>query len=94
MCFTGNSLCKQRFACAGRAHQQGPLGHRCADGLILFRVVQKIHDLLERFLRLILTGYVGKCFAGLCSNIDFGVALAKRHGIRSAHFFCILRISR
>ena len=36
MCFTGDSLCQQCFACAGRANQQGALRHGSADGFDIF----------------------------------------------------------
>ena len=80
---TGYRLCKQRFACARRAHEQRALGEPRADLRVFARVVQEIHNLRERFLRLILTCNIRKGLAGLRLNIDLGIRFAEAHRIRA-----------
>ena len=82
--FTSHSLGQQCFTGARRAHEQCTLGHISADGLVLAGVMQKVHQLHQGFLGLVLTGHIGKAFASLCFHIHLGIALAKGHGI-AAH---------
>ncbi len=76
MRLTGNGLCKQRLAGAGRADKQGALRQLCADRRILLRVVQEVDDLDEGFLRLVLACHIGKGHAGVALNIFLGGGLA------------------
>ena len=46
--------------------------------------MQKIHQLHECFLRLVLSGNISKAFAGSRLHINLGVALAKAHSV-AAH---------
>ena len=48
--------------------------------------MQKVHQLHQGLLGLVLTGHVGKALAGLGLHIDLGVTLAKGHGV-AAHTF-------
>ena len=49
--------------------------------------MQKIHNLLEGLLGLVLARNVGEGLAGLRLDIDLGVALAEHHRVRAAHPF-------
>ena len=69
-------LGKQRLTGAGRADQQCALGELCADGGVFLRVVQKVNDLNERFLCLVLTRNVAEGHARLLFHIDLGAALS------------------
>ena len=60
----GDGLGKQRLAGTRRAHQQRALGHHRADLGIFAGIVQKVDDLAERVLRLILSGHILKLDAG------------------------------
>ena len=70
---------QQCFAGARRSDQQRALGQRCADVRIFLRIVQKIDDLGQRLLCLILSGDIRKRDAGLRLDIDLGICLAERH---------------
>ena len=64
-----------------------PLGHGCANALVLAGVVQVIHDLLQVFLGLVFTGHIRKADAVGGLHIDLGVGFAhaaKHHGTRAA----------
>ena len=74
----GDRLGQQRLARTGRADQQRALGDLRADGGVLFGVVQKIDDLLQRLLGLVLTGHVVERDAGGTLHIHLGVRLAHR----------------
>ena len=76
VCLTGDGLCKQCFARARRADEQRALRQLRADGGVFLRIVQKVNDLDERFLCLILSGHIRECHAGLLFHIDLGLALA------------------
>ena len=71
-----NGLGQQRFTGTGRADEQRSLGDLCADGGVLFGVVQKVDDLDERFFRLVLTGDIRERHAGGFFHVDLGVGLA------------------
>ena len=43
--------------------------------------MQKIHQLHQRFLSLILTGHISKALASLGLHINLSITLAKGHGI-------------
>ena len=55
-----------------------------ADGGVLVRVVQEVHDLGEGLLGLILTGDIGKGLAGLGLGVNLGVGFAEAHHV-AAH---------
>ena len=66
--FTGHSLGQQRFAGAGRAHQQHALGNACAKVRILFGVLEEINDLFKLFLFFVRARNISKghlVFAGV-----------------------------
>ena len=84
MRFTGNGLRQQGLAGARRADQQRALGQLGADGGILVRVVQEVHDLSEGLLGFILTGDIGKGLAGLGLGVNLGVGFAEAHHV-AAH---------
>ena len=79
-----DGLGQERLARARRAYEQRALGQGGADALVLVGVVEEVHDLPQGVLGLVLPGHVGKGLAGLALDVDFGVALAKLHGV-SAH---------
>ena len=74
--FAGHRLSQQRLAGAGRAHQQRALGQLRANVGVFLRVVEKINDLLQALLGLILAGHVLEGDAGLLFHVDLGVGLA------------------
>ena len=76
MRLTGNRFRKQRLAGTGRANEQRALRQLRADGGIFFGVVQEVDDLLERFLRLVLTGHVLEGHAGFLLHIYLGLAFS------------------
>jgi len=71
-----HGLGQQRLAGTGRADEQRALRQLRADGGVASGVVQEVDDLLERLLRLVLTGDVLKRDAGGLLHIDLGVGLA------------------
>ena len=75
---------QQGFTCTRRAYQQCTLRHISTDILVLAGIMQKIHQLHQCFLSLVLTCYIGKAFACLRFHIDLGIALAEAHGV-AAH---------
>ena len=79
--FAGHGLSQQCFTSARRPHKQGSLRHIRADFLIFTGVMQKIHQLHQRFLSLILTGNISKALASLGLHINLSITLAKGHGI-------------
>ena len=79
-----DGLGQERLARARRAYEQRALGQGGADALVLVGVVEEVHDLPQGVLGLVLSGHVGKGLAGLALDVDFGVALAKLHGV-AAH---------
>ena len=76
----GHSLGQQRLAGARRADKQNALGHYGAHAAVFIRIVQEIHDLLQRFLGLLLPGHVGKGLARLSGHVHLGVTLAHAEG--------------
>ena len=76
LCLARHGLCKQRLTRTGRADEQRALGDLRADGGVLLGVVQKVDDLDERFLRLVLTGDVRERHACGLFHVDLGVGLA------------------
>ena len=84
MRFTGNGLRQQGLAGARRADQQRALGQLGADGSVLVRVVQEVHDLGEGLLGFVLTGDIGKGLAGLGLGVNLGVGFAEAHHV-AAH---------
>ena len=80
MCLTCNSFCKKCLTCSGRSYKQCALRKLCTYLLILFGIVQKIHELGYRFLCLVLACNIFKCDAGLFFNVIYlGVALSDTH---------------
>ena len=75
---------QQGFTCTRRAYQQSTLRHVGTDILVLAGIMQKIHQLHQRFLGLVLTCYIGKAFACLRFHIDLGITLAEAHSV-AAH---------
>ncbi len=75
------------LACAGRAHQQSALRHGSANVLVLARIVQVVHHLLQDFLGFILTGDIIEANAGFGLHINLGVAFAEGHGIHASAAF-------
>ena len=61
----------------GGPTSSAPFGQLGADGGILVRVVQEVHDLSEGLLGFILTGDIGKGLAGLGLGVNLGVDLPK-----------------
>ena len=86
---TGDGLCKQCFARARRADEQRALRQFRADGGVFLRIVQKVDDLDERFLCLVLSGHIRERHAGLLFHIDLGFALTD--AAESAHAAHALR---
>ena len=84
MRFAGNGFRQQGLAGARRADQQRALGQLGADGGVLVRVVQEVHDLGEGLLGLILTGDISKGLAGLGLGVNLGVGFAEAHHV-AAH---------
>ena len=74
--FSGHRLGQQRLARSRRTDQQSALRHLRADLLISIWMIQEIHDLLQCFLRLILTSNILEGLAALRRHIDLGIALA------------------
>ena len=74
--FTRDRLGEQRFARARRADEQRAARQLRADVGILLGIVQEVDDLDEGFLRLVLTGDVGKGDAGGFFHVDLRVGLA------------------
>ena len=87
MRLSGHSLCKQCLTGSGRAHEQSSLGKSRADLHILSGIMQKVHDLLQRFLGLVLSRHILEGNSGLLLDIDLGVILADSHNsaASSAH---------
>ena len=73
---TGHGLGQQGLAGTGGAHQQRALGQLGADGGVLAGIVEKVDDLLQRLLGLVLSGHVLERDAGGFFHIDLGVGLA------------------
>ena len=83
---TGHRLGKQGLAGTGRAHQQRTLGKLGTDGGILLGVVEKINDLLQRLLCLVLARHILEGDAGLLFHVDLGLTLAEApHHAVAAH---------
>ena len=83
-----HSLGQQRFAGAGRTHQQRALGQLRADGGVLLGIVEEIDDLLQGFFGLVLTGHVLESDAGLLFHVDPGLGLSEAaHHAVAAHTF-------
>ena len=82
--FTGHRLGQQRFSRAGGAYQQGALGEFGADPGVLVRMLQEIHNLLQRILGFFLSGHVRKGDAGLLVRHDPGVGLPEVQGVHAA----------
>ena len=88
MCLTGYCFRQQSLTGSGRAYKQCALWQNCTDICIFLRIMKEIHDFLQGFLRLFLTGYICKGLAGLSLRIDLGVGLSEGHGIsHAAHPF-------
>ena len=84
----GHRLGQQGLAGARRAHQQGALGQLGADGAVLLRVVEEVHDLAQEFLGLVLPGHVGKADAGGGGHVHLGpgiAAHAEHHAVAAPH---------
>ena len=50
-----DSTCEEGLACARRADKQSATGAACTDLVVLLRVLQEVHDLLQGFLCLVLS---------------------------------------
>ena len=72
---------QKRLARARRADEQRALGQLCADGGIFVRVVKKVDDLRQGFLRLLLARDIGKGHARLVLRVNFGIRFAEGHGV-------------
>jgi len=84
----GHGAGQQRFACARRAYQQHALGHFGTDILVLFGVVQKVHDFLQALLGLVFARYIVKFYAGLViDDILLGARFAAEQHRVAAHAF-------
>ena len=79
----GHGLGQQGFAGARRAHQQGALGELGADLGVFAGVVEKINDLHQGLLGLVLTGHVREGDAGGFLHVDLGIGLA--HAAQAPH---------
>ena len=60
MRFAGDGAREQRFAGTRWADEQNPFGDFRAEGLVAFRVFEKIHDLLQFIFRFIATGNIAE----------------------------------
>ncbi len=82
-----DGLGKERLSGAGRAHKQCSLGELCTDLCVLLGIVEEIHDLHQRFLRLVLAGDIGERDPGLPLHVLLGVALAhaSHHAAGAGH---------
>ena len=81
-----HGLGKQGLAGAGGADQQRALGQLRADLGVLLGIVEKINDLPQGLLGLVLPGHILKGDAGLLFHIHLGLALAEAaHHALAAH---------
>ena len=86
MGFAGYGLGQQGLACAGRAYQQGSLGELGADARVTLGIVEEVHDFLQGFLGLVLSGHILKGDAGILLDIFLGCRLAYiAHQAAAAH---------
>ena len=77
--FRGKRLNNESFSRSGRAYQQSTLRQLCTNLDISSRIVQKVHNLLQGLLRLILSGYILKGYSGLLLHIYLGITFADPH---------------
>ena len=81
----GHRLREQRFAGAGRAHQQHPFGNAGADGGIALGRLEEVHDLGELGLGLIHASHVGEGDPRLLvGHVHLGLALGEAQGTLGA----------
>ena len=85
MSFPCNCSGKQCLTCSRRTYQEGSLGQVRADISILFRVMEKVHNLFQRVLGFLLACNIRKGNPGFAFRIYLSIGLAKGHGIASAH---------
>ena len=79
MGFPRHCLGKQGFTGSGRAYEKRSLGKLGSNLGISSRVVQEIHYLHERFLGLVLSCHILKCYAGFLLYVNLGIALSHSH---------------
>ena len=84
MSLSRHGLRQKGFSRSGRAHKEGALGQFRADFRIFRRVVEEIHNLRQRLLRLVLSRHVLKGDAGLLLHVNLGVGFAYAHDPASA----------
>ena len=82
---TGHGLGQQSLAGARRAHQQHALGDACAQIVVLLRIAQEVHDLLQLLLFLLCAGHVAEGDRVILVIGGGGVGLAEvGHGVLAA----------
>ena len=79
MCLSCNRTRKKRFTGSWRADKKCALGELRADLHVALRIVEKIHDLHQRLLGLILTGNVLKRHTGVALNVLLRIGLPDAH---------------
>ena len=77
--FARNRFCKQRLSGSRRPYEQCAFRQFRPDAGILPRIMQKIHNLLQRLLRFFLPRNILKRNAGLFLHIHLGIALSNAH---------------
>ena len=86
ICFSCNSLGKKSLTCSRRSHKQCALRKLRTNLRIFARIVQKIHNLLQRFLRFFLSCNIFKKDSCLLLDISLRTALADTHDSSAASF--------
>ena len=84
MCLTCHCLCQKGLTCSRRTYQKGTFGKLGSNSSILARIVKKIHNLLQRLLRFILTCHIFK--SDSCLLLDVGLRTAFAHSHHAAAF--------
>ncbi len=80
----GHRLGQEGFAGPGGTDQEGALRNCSPDLLVLSRIVEELHDLLQRFLGLVGSGDIGEGFPRLGLHVNFGLARTEGHGVAHA----------
>ncbi len=86
LCLAGNRFCQHRLTSTGRSDKKRTLRKLCTNFYISARIVQKIDNLLQGFLRLVLPRNIAERDACLFLHIDLRVALAHAESPAACHF--------
>ena len=79
MRFAGYGFGKQCFSGSGRAYKKRSFRKFCTDRCVFSRVMQEIHNLLERFFCLVLSRNIAECHAGFFLYVGLCFALSYAH---------------